>query len=672
MAMTKAGERPDERAEGVLRAGDRVGRFEVECRLGRGSTGTVYRARDPLIDRKVALKTLDDDWSVPTDELRRLRRRFLNEARSAGAIDHPGIVTIYDVIEDPNGQVTIAMEHVEGQSLRDVLNDPSPLPLDWIGRTVSVIAEILDEAHRRGIVHRDIKPANILLATDGQVKIADFGIASLRGDDFVSELNSLGTPNFLSPERILGRPADHRADVWALGVVLYEMLTRRLPFHGETIGELVRNIVQEPCTDPLLLRPDLPVPMIDILARALEKEPDIRYQRAGDLAEDLREILERQQRLNDTVPSAALGDLDLLQMETSGASGGPPRIVRERKASVSGEKGRRSGVIRDQRSTGSLRSSRSPKVRKRASRRVAKVLVFAAITLLSLGASVQVLRDRAAARARSDIEAQQRTEVTDLLEEGEQLLARGEIQPALRVLERAATIQPEDPGIAELRTEAERQWRRRLVAERQAEAEALYTDAMRAFDEGDYGETDRALASLFLVDDRHPGGRALESALVALRLALERPTPSPDDVTEVNVEGETGEEPGEEPEESPGVAEALEVLPVAAWADPMATVGIDFVSERPKGVLTLYAGEDQLLLRRFRFFERRGLFRRGVAGAFESERRVAAGPVQLRVYLALPGRETQVWTVDGLLHAGEHHTLGIRVDEDGSLDVLLR
>jgi serine/threonine protein kinase len=669
MADAKAAEHPCGRADGGLRIGDRVGRFEVECRLGRGSTGTVYRARDPLIDRKVALKTLDDDWVAPVAELRLLRRRFLNEARSAGAIDHPGIVTIYDVIEDEDGRFTIAMEHVEGQSLRDVLDDPSPLPLDWIGRTISAIARILDEAHRRGIVHRDIKPANILLATDGQVKIADFGIASLRADDLASELNSLGTPNFLSPERILGRPADHRADVWALGVVLYEMLTRRLPFHGERIGDLVRNIVQEPFTDPLLLRPDLPVSMIDILTRALEKEPDVRYQRAGDLAADFRETLERQQRLNDTVPSAALEDLDLQPTEPSAVPTIPSGEDRQRRVKGPGAH-RRSDRRRPPASGGpdSRRTRRSPGRRRRTSRRVTTILAAGAIASLALAGSVHVLRARSADRARSALDEQQREEVRNLLEEGEELLARGEIQRALRTVERAGTIRPDEPGIAMLRVEAERLWRDRLAAERRAEVDALYADARRAFESRDYDETDRVLAELFAVDDGHQGGRTLESALVAIRSALERSTPSSEG-PEISVE----EDVAEEREEAAPVVELLEALPVAVPADPMAAIRIDFLSQLPKGVLTVYAGEEQLLLRRFRFFERRGfLLRKGVGGGFETMRELSAGSVELRVYLALPGRETQARTLNAILLGGGRHILEIRVAEDGALDAELR
>ncbi len=281
----------------------RIGRFELLEEIGQGSMGIVYLARDPMIGRWVAVKKLTGIKGklLEPDVVRRL---LINEARSVGALEHPGIVTVFDVVEDEDGKVeALAMEYVAGKSLRDRLNEPDPLSLNYVNEVISSVAEVLDHAHDNGCIHRDVKPANVLLAHDGTIKVADFGIAALRGEDLASELRNLGTPNYLAPERVMGQPGDQHTDIYSLGVILYELLTRHLPFEASSIAELVQKIVQEAPTPPERYVPGLMTGLRDILDRALAKEPGERYSRAGDLARDLREIVEAQASMNDTVPA---------------------------------------------------------------------------------------------------------------------------------------------------------------------------------------------------------------------------------------------------------------------------------------------------------------------------------------------------------------------------------
>jgi len=263
---------------------ERIGRYDIVKTLGKGAMGVVYLARDPLIDRLVALKTLRLD--VDTEFEEQFRQRFLREARAAGRLNHRGIVTVYDVGEDPEtGLVYIAMEYIEGQDLKARMQAEPPLRLDEIARIVAEIALALDYAHSMGVVHRDIKPANILMTADGSPKVMDFGVARMESSNLTVEGQFIGTPNFMSPEQILGQPVDGRSDIFSLGVLLFKLLTGERPFPGSTMHEVTMKIVQEPPPLPSSLRPGLPTAFNPILLKCLAKKPEERFQRASELAQ---------------------------------------------------------------------------------------------------------------------------------------------------------------------------------------------------------------------------------------------------------------------------------------------------------------------------------------------------------------------------------------------------
>ena len=264
-----------------------LGRYQIVSQLGRGAMGTVYRALDPAIERTVAIKTLNPD--LPDENMAEVKERFLREAKSAGKLNHPNVVTVYDVGE-AGGIAYIAMEFLEGRSLRQVLDSGEPLPLESIVQIAAQIADALDYAQRYGIVHRDIKPANIMISPSGFAKLTDFGVAYMPSSSMTQTGTVLGSPKYLSPEQVLGLPVDGRADIFALGVVLYEMLTKRTPFEKPdiTVFSLMQAICMQPVQRVTEISREVPAAFDSILTRALGKRPEERYQKAGEFAADLR------------------------------------------------------------------------------------------------------------------------------------------------------------------------------------------------------------------------------------------------------------------------------------------------------------------------------------------------------------------------------------------------
>ncbi len=261
--------------------------------------GTVYRAVDPLIEREVAIKTLNP--SLPPEALDEVRERFLREAKSAGRLNHPGLVTIYDVGEQ-DGVAYIAMEFLEGRSLQQILKQGERLPLDTVAELVAQIAEGLDHARGFAIVHRDVKPANVMVSPGGRAKLTDFGVAHLQSSTMTQTGMALGSPKYMSPEQVLGQPIDPRSDIFSLGVVLYEMLVLRTPFEqpgDSTILTLMSRIARDPHPAVAKINPAIPPGFDIVLNRALAKTPEGRYQSAGDMARDLRDYRNLQQGAAD-------------------------------------------------------------------------------------------------------------------------------------------------------------------------------------------------------------------------------------------------------------------------------------------------------------------------------------------------------------------------------------
>jgi serine/threonine protein kinase len=263
-----------------------LGRYEVLGELGQGAMGVVYKAKDPLIDRVVAIKTIN--LGLAMDEKEEYEGRFYQEAKAAGRLNHPNIVTIYDVGKSGN-VAYIAMEFLEGRELRDIMNDRGVLPVDQVLDVVAQVALGLAYAHEHGIVHRDVKPSNIMLVRDGHVKITDFGIARMASSAVRTQTGMvLGSPKYMSPEQVMGKEIDQRSDIFSLGVMLYEMLTGQAPFDGENVNAIMYQTLNVVPVPPNSLNPAVPEMVNFIVAKALTKGAEDRYQNAKDLAVDLR------------------------------------------------------------------------------------------------------------------------------------------------------------------------------------------------------------------------------------------------------------------------------------------------------------------------------------------------------------------------------------------------
>jgi eukaryotic-like serine/threonine-protein kinase len=300
-----------------MEATTKLGRYAIQAELGRGAMGVVYKATDTALERTVAIKTVN--MALERDGADKYEARFYQEARAAGSLNHPNIVTVYDVGKEGN-VAYMAMEFIQGVELRSLLGEGRPLPVSQAVSIAAQVAEGLAYAHEHGVVHRDIKPANIMVLGDGPVKITDFGIARMRaaGDELTQTGMMLGSPKYMSPEQVIGKRADHRSDIFSLGVILYEMLTGGAPFSGENVTALMYQIVNFAPPAPNGVNPAVPELLNFIVAKMLAKPLEERYQNAQDLAQDLRNC--ERQIATPTAISQPLRPLGL-------ASGPQPELV---------------------------------------------------------------------------------------------------------------------------------------------------------------------------------------------------------------------------------------------------------------------------------------------------------------------------------------------------------
>jgi len=281
------------------RKSERFGRYEILTELGRGAMGVVYKARDPKINRVVAVKTVSLAGQTPEEESE-YRERFFREAEAAGRLSHPGIVTIFDVGEELETRVPyIVMEFVGGQSLDKLLSrDDHKLSLETALQLTIELAEALDCAHAQGVVHRDLKPANILLTEDGHAKIADFGVAKLNLANQTLAGRALGTPAYMSPEQLNGEAVDGRSDLFSLGVILYTVLTGYRPFQGNSALTVSFKVVNRDPIPATVLDTELPPGLDHIIARAMAKDPAERYQRGIEMVQDIQKLREGREPLS--------------------------------------------------------------------------------------------------------------------------------------------------------------------------------------------------------------------------------------------------------------------------------------------------------------------------------------------------------------------------------------
>jgi serine/threonine-protein kinase len=279
-----------------------LGRYVILSELGRGAMGIVYKATDTVLERTVAVKTIN--MALEREGADRYEERFYQEARAAAGLNHTNVVTVHDV--GKSGEVVfMAMEYIEGVELRTLMGEGRPLRVPQAMSIAAQVAEGLAYAHSRGVVHRDIKPANIMVVANGPVKITDFGIARRRLSTELTQTGMLlGSPKYMSPEQVIGKRADHRADLFSLGVILYEMLTGAAPFNGENVTALMYQTVNFVPPAPSRMNAQVPQLLDHIAAKLLAKPVEERYQDAAEAARDLREC-ERQFAATGSAPGSA-------------------------------------------------------------------------------------------------------------------------------------------------------------------------------------------------------------------------------------------------------------------------------------------------------------------------------------------------------------------------------
>jgi eukaryotic-like serine/threonine-protein kinase len=298
-------------SDSSVNARSMVGRYKIIGQIGKGSMGLVYKAQDPKINRLVAIKTIRFSDEFEEDVIKEIKERFFMEAEIAGKLSHQAIVTIHDVGDDRD-LTYMAMEYLEGEDLDKFIKKANLLPVRTVLNIVTQIAEALDYAHRDGVIHRDIKPANVMLLKNGQVKVTDFGIAKAISSSKTKTGVILGTPNYMSPEQIMGQKIDSKSDIFSLGVLFYQLLTGELPFHGDNLSGLLYQITQVSHTPCREYNHRIPKACEQILDRALAKDPAQRFRTAGQMAHILRVLGEKMDQLK--IKKAEQGDSDEKQV----------------------------------------------------------------------------------------------------------------------------------------------------------------------------------------------------------------------------------------------------------------------------------------------------------------------------------------------------------------------
>jgi tetratricopeptide (TPR) repeat protein len=486
----------------------RIGKYEVVSRIGQGAMGEVYKAHDPVLNRFVAVKTMTGVLTADDDLVERFRR----EAQSAARLNHVNIVTVFDFGEE-QGRFYLAMELLEGVDLKEVIGTRS---LNDLWDKLDVMEQVADGlafAHAQGVVHRDLKPANLRVLPSGRVKIMDFGLARVNTSEMTRTGMIMGTPNYMSPEQVRGERADARSDVFSLGAVFYELLAGRKAFHADSMHTILFKVLEEHPEPVDRIVPDLPTPFIRLLDRALQKDPALRFQHAGELRDALRKVRDAMAAGDATGTIAE----DASQTMVSGSD----RTMIDPAAAVSGataldvarlpRRGAEKRPAQRQSATLSGRGRTHPPRASGPSRASVLGVVAVAATLV-IGATLWWWGHRPGADATQsagDITSAQVGALTAQLVGNQIELARADLQNkdyrgAIAQAERALHLDADSVEARAVVTEAEGQ----LKALEQAAAAAR-----AAYAKGDTEGATRALGQVLAIDPRHPAATELTAAL---------------------------------------------------------------------------------------------------------------------------------------------------------------
>ncbi|HEY3057307.1 MAG TPA: serine/threonine-protein kinase [Thermoanaerobaculia bacterium] len=511
----------DAGAEPRSPAGERshlkLGRYEVVRELGKGAMGIVYLAKDPLIGRLVALKTIRPAAHADDDDTKEFQQRFVREAQAAGILNHPAIVTVHDIGQDETTGVSfIAMEYVEGQNLKEILAQGKTLSFDQVGDIIAQIADALDFAHSKGIIHRDVKPANIILLEGNRAKIMDFGIAKIASGaaNLTSTGQFLGTPNYMAPEQIKGAPVDGRTDIFSLGICLYECLTRRKPFGGDSLTSISYKIVHEPFPSLHEINPQIPDGFDEVVGHALAKDPSKRYQRAKEFSSALRSVVrgEKPMKTEPMMEEETISTRDKIAIPTIempfpelgdvSAPSGPGQVSSvstidaKPAAKVAGQR----QPLKKQLEDTFTRVRQYPGWRAR----ISPPIFGAIIALLIIGLTTAVLaiqRQKPPVPKIDQRAEQRRLRERQLREEGNALLRQGRIHEAFVKFEQLNKMAPNSPAIGDMvqKLEAIRQ-KEELSKQQIAEARQKRDQGVELYNQKKFPEAIQLLQESFTMN----------------------------------------------------------------------------------------------------------------------------------------------------------------------------
>ena len=704
---------------------EKLGRYEIISELGKGAMGIVSLGRDPLIGRQLALKTFRLGYSAGDQELEQFRERFLREAQSAGILSHPNIVTIHDVAVDPGGDFFIAMEYVQGTDLKLVMQRQGRFDPKFAVEVVAQIADGLGYAHSKKVVHRDIKPANIIITQDKQAKITDFGIARVEASNLTVEGQLLGTPNYMAPEQIQGKPVDHRADIFSLGVMFYELLTGEKPFAAPNLTAVTHRIVFEPYPPLEQTAPGLPAAFTQVLDRALAKDPEQRYDRGADMAADLRAIFseastgtqatQRSGSFLDGVPATAQTPPDAtsptatsptFSASTATAPAVPAVGVSSAGVPVSADGGT---VVSNVAAGGTLvtgaatapsaaptgafeapatvqpppaaapaaipRPAAQPPAAEVSDSgmpvagRIAAILgVVIALAVVGFGIFKLAMDDAEAPRA-ADAELDPQQQVLALLQEGRELLDGGQPGAALEVLESALAMAPENREVRRLRDQAQNQ-AEPSVDDPQAFVSRRLAAAQEAMRERDYEAAIRLAQEALAVE---PEQKEIVTLLADAREGQQRRE-------EIRARLRT---PPQTPPSRPAsgssssgraAAPPANTSPKSVAPSASAILALEFRSEVSEGRLTIFNGQQKIYQEPFKFVTgKSGVFsrQRGTSGSFSGQLTLPSGDLDLKIYVRPTDSQTRSVEVTGNLPPGGTRALKIEVSDEGRISATL-
>ncbi len=474
----------------------KLGKYNIVGKIGKGAMGEVYKGHDPVLNRFVAIKIIAETLGTDND----LVERFKREARNAAQLNHPNIITIFDFVEE-EGHLYMVMELLEGQDLKELIKSGSPLTMEQILSIMEQVADGLGFAHSRGVIHRDLKPANIHLSKNGQVKILDFGLVHESSSEMTKTGQVMGTPNYMSPEQVQGLKVDPRSDIFSLGAVFYELLTRKKPFSADSIHATMFKVVQGD-REPLGQYTHLPRPLVTMVDRALDKEPEGRFADASALREHLR-ILRREVMRGKDAESTFTGGEEMT-IVTPAAAGSIPSIPASHEKSGPSRSGPPASASASRGTLRKKEAGASYVAAPVAPPKAAPVGLYAvaAVVVLAVGAGVYFMT-RQSDSGRT-VEALSHALLSSKLELMERSLSQKDYGAALSQAEDLLKIDPANADALRVQGDARAALQRIDDAVGQARA---------ALERGATAEAADALATVLALDPAHPLGVELSGQL---------------------------------------------------------------------------------------------------------------------------------------------------------------